>query len=186
MSTATTPLESTVIPAGKFEIDRVHSSVGFEVKHMISTFRGSFREYDATLESSDGLARLVGSAKVASVDVRDENLAAHLQGPDFFDAENHPEIRFGAERLDVGADGALSLDGELTIRGITRAIHATGRFERVEADMTGSERLGIALETIVDRRDFGIEWNAALPKGGFALENDVRLVVNLELVPAEA
>lgn len=184
--TTATATEAQVIPAGKFRIDPVHSTVGFEVKHLVSTFRGAFGEYDARLESTNGVPRLVGSAQVASVDVRDKDLAAHLQSPDFFDSERHPEIRFAAERFELADDGSLSLDGELTIRGITRPIHASGRFERVDADMTGAQRLGLGLETTVDRRDFGIEWNAPLPKGGLALGNDVRLVVHLELVPEEA
>ncbi len=184
MSTATTI--QTAIPAGVFRIDPVHSTVGFEVKHMISTFRGSFREYDATLDNRNGATRLAGSAEVASIDVRDENLAGHLQSPDFFDAESSPRIEFASDAVRVAEDGDVTLDGELTIRGITRPIEATGRFERVEADMGGGERIGFALETTVDRREYGIDWNAALPKGGFALGNDVKLVVNLELVPEEA
>lgn len=185
MSTATAT-KSPAIPAGTYKIDPVHSTVGFEVKHMISTFRGSFGDYDARLENTNGRAKLSGSAGVASVDVRDENLSAHLQSPDFFDSERHPEIRFGSDRIQVAEDGSLELDGELTIKGVTKPIHATGRFEHLEADMTGSERIGLGLETTVDRRDYGIEWNAALPKGGFALGNDVKLVVHLELVPEEA
>ena len=185
MSTATeTP--RTAIPAKAFTADPVHSRVGFEVKHMISSFRGAFRDYHARLDNSDGRARLEGSAEVASVDVRDENLAGHLQSPDFFDAAANPRIEFTSDRLEVAADGSLTLDGELTIRGVTRPIHATGRLEQVEADMGGTPRLGIELEAAVDRRDYGIEWNAALPKGGFALGNEVKLVVNLELVPEEA
>jgi polyisoprenoid-binding protein YceI len=186
MTTATTLTQAPALPAGKFKIDPVHSTVGFEVKHMISTFRGSFGDYDASLDSRGGSTRLTGSAGVASVDVRDENLAAHLQSPDFFDVERHPEIGFSSDRVELDGDGSLSLDGELTIRGITRPIRATGRYEHVEADMGGGERIGIGLETTVDRREFGIEWNAALPKGGFALGNDVKLVVHLELVPDEA
>jgi polyisoprenoid-binding protein YceI len=183
MSTATT--ERQAIPAGAFKIDPVHSTVGFEVKHMISTFRGTFGDYDARLDNANGAAKLVGSAGVASVDVRDENLAAHLQSPDFFDAERHPEIRFGSQRIELAGDGAIKLDGELTIRGVTKPIIATGRLEHVEADMTGNQRIGLELETVVDRREFGLNWNAPLPKGGFALGNDVKLVVRLELVPDE-
>lgn len=185
MATATATTEAT-IPAGAFKIDPVHSTVGFEVKHMISTFRGSFGSYDATLDNTNGAARLRGSAEVASVDVRDENLAGHLQSPDFFDAANNPRIEFSSDDVRVAPDGSLTLDGELTIRGVTRPIEATGRFDHVEADMGGGQRIGLGLETTVDRREYGIEWNAALPKGGFALGNDVKLVVNLELVPEEA
>jgi len=185
MSTATAT-ESPAIPAGSFKLDPVHSTIGFEVKHMISTFRGSFRDYDARLENTNGRARLEGSAEVASVDVRDENLTAHLQSPDFFDAERNPRIEFSSQSLEVAANGELRLDGELTIRGITRPITAVGRLEHVGADMSGSGRIGVGLETTVDRREFGLEWNAALPKGGFALGNDVKLVVHLELIPEGA
>ena len=181
MTTAT----ATRVPAGTFTVDPVHSSVGFEVKHMISTFRGDFRAYDAKLESADGTLRLAGSASADSVDVRDENLAAHLQSPEFFDAERHPEITFSSEHIDVAGDGSVELDGELTIKGTTRPIRASGSYEHVEADMAGGQRIGLQLETTVDRREYGLNWNAPLPKGGFALANDVKLVVRLELVPEE-
>jgi polyisoprenoid-binding protein YceI len=182
MSTAT-DTKAAVIPAGAYKLDPVHSNVGFEVKHMISTFRGGFREYDARLDNTNGSPRLAGSAEVASIDVRDENLAGHLKSEEFFDAENTPKIEFGSDRLEIAEDGTLALDGELTIRGITKPIRASGRVEHVEADMGGADRVGIELETTVDRREYGLDWNAALPKGGFALGNDVKLVARLELVP---
>jgi polyisoprenoid-binding protein YceI len=185
MSTGTAS-ETAAFPAGKFKIDAVHSTVGFEVKHIVSTFRGAFGEYDARLENTNGAPRLVGSAQVASVDVRDENLSAHLQSPDFFDGERHPEVRFASERFELSDDGSVSLDGDLTIRGITRPMHASGRYERTDADLSGAGRVGLDLETAVDRREFGIVWNAPLPKGGFVLGNDVKLVIHLELVQEEA
>jgi polyisoprenoid-binding protein YceI len=185
MSTAT-KTETTAIPEGVYTLDPVHSTVGFEVKHMISTFRGSFRDYDARLDNSGGAARLTGSAQAGTVDVRDENLAGHLRSPEFFDVERTPTIDFASDRLEIGEDGALSLDGELTIRGVTREIHGTGHVEHVEADVSGGSRVGIELETVVDRREFGLDWNAALPKGGWALANDVKLVARLEFVPEEA
>jgi polyisoprenoid-binding protein YceI len=178
--------QAPTIPAGAYTVDPVHSSVGFEVKHMISTFRGGFRDYEARLESGDGRFRLEGSADVASVDVRDENLAAHLHGPDFFDAERTPRIEFSSDRIEIAGDGTLELEGELTIRGVTKPIEAVGRLEHVGADLGGSDRVGVSLEATVDRRDYGIEWNAPLPKGGVALGNEVSLVVDLELVPEEA
>jgi polyisoprenoid-binding protein YceI len=163
-------------------VDKVHSTIGFEVEHMVSTFRGRFEEYDVQL--ADG--RLEGTVPVASVKVYDENLEAHLQSPDFFDAERHPELRFASRELTVADDSAATLEGELTIKGVTRPVTATGRYVHVEADIAGAERIGLALETVLDRREFGLEWNAPLPKGGFVLGNDVKLVVALELVRAEA
>ncbi len=155
---------------------------------MISTFRGSFRDYDATLDNTNGAARLAGSAEVASVDVRDENLAGHLQSPDFFDAREQPDASSSPRTTARGRRGRVrsTLDGELTIRGDHEADRGDGPLEHVEADMGGGERIGLKLETTVDRRDYDLNWNAALPKGGFALGNDVKLVVNLELAPEEA
>ena len=173
---------ATAVPAGTWTVDKVHSTIGFEVEHMVSTFRGRFEDYDVQL--NDG--KLVGTVAVPSVKVYDENLEAHLQSPDFFDAQLHPELRFESRDLKIDEDGKVSLEGELTIKGITKPATATGRYEHVEADMGGGERIGLRLETSVDRREFGLDWNAPLPKGGFVLGNDVTLTVALELVKAEA
>jgi len=172
---------ATTVPSGTWTVDRVHSSIGFEVEHMVSTFRGRFEDYDGQLV--DG--KLVGTVAVPSVKVYDENLEAHLQSPDFFDAQLHPELRFESHQLAIDEDGSVTLEGDLTIKGITKRVTARGRYVHVEADMGGGERIGLALETTVDRREFGLEWNAPLPKGGFVLGNDVTLTVALELVRAE-
>jgi polyisoprenoid-binding protein YceI len=171
---------ATAVPSGTWTVDGVHSSIGFEVEHMVSTFRGRFEDYDAQLV--DG--KLVGTVAVPSVKVYDENLEAHLQSPDFFDAQLHPELRFESRELAIDEDGSLTLEGDLTIKGITKPVTARGRYAHAEADMAGGERIGLALETSVDRREFGLEWNAPLPKGGFVLGNDVTLTVALELVKA--
>jgi polyisoprenoid-binding protein YceI len=173
---------ATAVPAGTWTVDRVHSTIGFEVEHMVSTFRGRFEDYDVQLV--DG--KLAGTVAVPSVKVYDENLEAHLQSPDFFDAQLHPELRFESSALAIDEDGTVALDGELTIKGVTRPVTGRGRYVHIDADMTGGERIGLALEATVDRREFDLNWNAPLPKGGFVLGNDVTLVVALEFVKAEA
>jgi polyisoprenoid-binding protein YceI len=173
---------ATAVPSGTWTVDKVHSTIGFEVEHMVSTFRGRFEDYDAQL--ADG--KLVGTVAVPSVKVYDENLEAHLQSPDFFDAQLHPELRFESRELEIDEDGKVTLEGELTIKGTTKDVTAQGRYVHVEADMAGGERIGLRLEATVDRREFGLNWNAALPKGGFVLGDDVTLVVALELVKASA
>ena len=173
---------ATTVPTGTWTVDKVHSSIGFEVEHMVSTFRGHFEDYDVRLADDE----LAGTVAVASVRVYDENLEAHLQSPEFFDAERHPQLRFESRELAIDEDGALQVEGDLTIKGTTRPVTGRGRYVHVEADMGGGERIGLRLETTVDRREFGLDWNAPLPKGGFALGNDVTLVVALELVKQEA
>jgi polyisoprenoid-binding protein YceI len=173
---------ATAIPAGTYTSDPVHSSTGFAVKHMLATFRGSFAAFDATLTADeDGRARLVGSVPVDTVVVKDENLVAHLQSPEFFDAEQYPAIRF--ESTEIELDGPTAhLTGDLTIKGHTERVSAEGSVVGPIEDPFGNTKLGIQFETVVDRTKFGLNWNAPLPKGGFMLANDVILSVDLELL----
>jgi polyisoprenoid-binding protein YceI len=172
------------ISAGTWSIDKTHSHVGFSVKHMVvSTFRSRFDDYDGTLTvGDDGAPRLEGYVNVDSVEVKDENLAGHLKSPDFFDSEHHPKISFRSTAVRVQEGGQLEVDGELTIKDRTHNVTARGTVTGPHEDIAGNEKLGIELETVVDRREFGLEWNAPLPKGGFAVDNDVKLEVGLELV----
>ena len=177
---------TSTIPAGTtWTADKVHSTVGFAVKHMVvSTFRSSFDSYDATLAAdADGTLRLTGSVDAASIVLKDENLAAHLAAPDFFDTERYPQITFNST-LVRAADGELIVDGELTIKGVTRAIEARGTLTEPHVTFGDVEKVGLELEAIVDRTEYGLSWNAPLPKGGFALANEVKLQVNLELARA--
>jgi polyisoprenoid-binding protein YceI len=182
-----TTLESitTLIPAGTTWVaDPVHSNVAFEVEYAgVSTFRGSFRDFDATLEGS----ALAGAARVASVDVKDEQLSGHLQSPDFFDAERHPEISFRAEELTLTDGGAISGAGELTIKGVTKPVRLTGHLASAPTvDPFGRERLGLALETAIDRNEFGVAWNAPNQTGGNYLGDEVALKADLVFVRQEA
>jgi polyisoprenoid-binding protein YceI len=158
-------------------------SVGFEVDYLAGAFKGDVREVEATLAVEGESARLHGAAKVASVDAKDENLAAHLQSPEFFDAERHPELRFKAE--DIGLQGeAVTVRGEITIEGITRPVVLAGTVTPPLADPYGNERVGIKLTTTVDRTEFGLNWNMSLPTGQPALANEVRIVGDLYFVKA--
>jgi polyisoprenoid-binding protein YceI len=177
-----TSATATAIPAGTYKDDGVHSTAAFSVKHMLATFRGSFARFNAELTvGEDGQAKLVGTVPVDSVVVKDENLAAHLQSPEFFDAEQHPEIRF--ESTEISLDGPVAtLTGDLTIKGHTERVTAQGSVVGPIEDPFGNTKLGLQFETVVDRTKFGLNWNAPLPKGGFMLANDVTLTVDLELL----
>jgi polyisoprenoid-binding protein YceI len=157
-------------PAGSWSADPVHSNVSFEVAYAgTNTFRGGFREYTATLK--DGV--LEGSAEVASVDVKDEQLNVHRQTPDFFDAERFPEISFRTSDLERG---------ELTIKGVTRPVAISATVSEPNVDPFGRERVGIALEASVDRNAFGVSWNAPNQGGGNYLGDDVTIKADLALV----
>lgn len=180
MSTAIPELRPA-IPTGTWQLDSVHSTVGFEIEYLGGTFRGQFRDVDAVLASTPGGTSVSGSAGVASIDVKDENLAAHLQSPDFFDAERHPELRF--ESTDVRTSGAdVAATGDLTIKGTTLPVHLHGTVTPPVSDLYGRERIGLRLETAVDRTAFGVSWNAPLPGGESALSDEVRIVTDLYFV----
>jgi polyisoprenoid-binding protein YceI len=171
MSTIT----KTNIPAGTWQLDPTHSQVGFAVPYLVGTFRGSFSPVEATLAvGEDGAVDLAGTAPVEGIKVQDENLQTHLLSPEFFDAERTPKIEFKAN--DLGREGdTVKVEGELTIKGITRPVELTGTISDPVVDAYGNDRIGATLETTVDRTDFDLRWNAPLPGGGFLLPNEVVL-----------
>jgi polyisoprenoid-binding protein YceI len=171
---STTQIE--VVPTGTWTADKVHSDVAFAVKYLAGTFTGSFSDFDTEL--TDGILR--GSAKVDSVQVKEPNLAAHLQAPDFFDAERNPEITFRSHEIRREGD-RLTIDGEITIKGQTEPIEIAGAITDPINDPYGGERLGLQLEAKVDRTKFGISWNNPLPSGKPALSNEVTLTAELQL-----
>src|SRR6187200_2993657 len=173
----------TKVPAGTWNLDPVHSAVGFEVDYLAGTFRGQFRDVHAELGTGDSGGRIEGTASVSSVDVKDENLAAHLQSPDFFDAERHPELRFVAGDVDLERE-TVDASGEITIKGVTKPIEVTGTISAPITDAWGNERIGLRLSATVDRTEFGLNWNMPLPTGDQALANTVTILAELQLVKA--
>jgi polyisoprenoid-binding protein YceI len=167
----------TALPTGTWVLDPVHSTIGFELPYLAGTFRGHLTDVDAKL-TADSLG---GSARVASVDVKDENLAAHLQSPEFFDVERHPELTFASDSIDL-SDDQLKVRGQITIRGTTKPVELVGTIAGPITDGFGRERVNVQLETTVDRTQFGLNWNMPLPNGQPALQNEVKLVAELYFV----
>jgi polyisoprenoid-binding protein YceI len=165
------------LPTGTWSVDTIHSTVGFSVPYLAGTFRGTFAEFDARL--SDGVLR--GTAEVGSVQVKDPNLEAHLQNPEFFDAERFPQLSFEAREVSRSGND-VRIAGELTLKGHTEAVEINGQTGDPAPDPYGGERFGLQLETTVDRTRFGLNWNNPLPSGDPALANDVTIIVDLQLV----
>jgi len=174
MSTATAPF------TGTYAADPVHSSFGFTVLYQgVSLYRGTLEDVTATL--SDG--RLEGSAKAESISIRSpEQFRAHVLSPEFFDAERHPEVHFGSSELDLREDGTVTAAGDLTIKGISKPVQATGTWTAPSPDAFGNTRAHLRLEAVVDRTDYEMHWNMSLPSGGQALGNDVTVSVELSLI----
>ena len=178
MSTA--QAEST-IPTGTWQSDPVHSSAGFSVRHAVGTFRASFGKFEAILSDASGEPRLEGHVPVESVEVKEENLETHLLSPEFFDKDRTPEVSFESTKLDV-EDGQIAVDGDLTVKGIAKAVFARGELNGPISGPDGNDRLGIDLTAEVNRHDYGLDWNMDMPDGSKILGDEVTLTVHLELV----
>jgi polyisoprenoid-binding protein YceI len=171
------------IPTGTYTIDPSHSSVGFEVRHMgIATVRGAFRRFNGSIDATGATPVLNGSVEVASIDTGEEQRDAHLTAPDFFDAEQYPEITFKTTAIDSNEDGTIRLGGEITLKGISKPIELTGTAGEGGADPWGNERIGFEVEGVIDRRDFDLKWNQTLPNGNLLVSNEVKLLVSVSAV----
>jgi polyisoprenoid-binding protein YceI len=183
MSTITqqeTPQQETTVPTGTFNVDAIHSALGFEVRYMgISLFKAPVKDFGATLV--DG--RLTGAAQIASVEVKDEGFHGHLLSPEFFDAAQHPEVTFSGDLATTGSD-RVTIDGEITIKGISKPATLEGTITGPVTDPYGNPRYGLDLKTTIDRTEFDLNWNADMPDGTKALANKVTLKAELSLVAA--
>ena len=175
-----TTLEQTQkLPTGTWTVDAVHSEIGFGVEYMAGAFRGTFSKF--TAEIVDG--QLKGTADVSSIQVKDPNLEAHLQGPDFFDAERNPQLTFVSDEIERSGND-ITVRGEITIKGQTHPIELTGTISDAITDPYGNERFGLKLEGVIDRTAFGVNWNNPLPSGEPSLANEVKLVAELQFFKA--
>jgi len=181
MTTETEAVSATEIPSGVWNVDSVHSVASFSVRHMmVGTFRGEFSEIEGSL--ADG--KLVGDVAVSSLKLKAEPLLQHMLTPDFFDAERYPQVRFESSSLSL-ADGVLTAEGTLTIKDRALPVTATGRLAGPVVTMGDVDKIGIDLETEIDRHAAGLDWNAPLPQGGFALGDNVTISVSLEFARAD-
>jgi polyisoprenoid-binding protein YceI len=170
---------------GTFVADPNHSSAVFSVRHMkVSRFRASFADLDARFAADEEGVRLEGRARVDSISITDPpELREHVvSGADFFDAGQHPEIRFRSSRIELGDGGTIRVAGELELRGVSRPIEASGAYEPPVLDPYGASRAAIELAATIDRRNWGLAWQMPLPDGDDALGWDVELDVRLELI----
>jgi polyisoprenoid-binding protein YceI len=169
------------IPTGTWKADTVHSRVAFEVPYAVATFTGEVTDFEASLV--DG--KLSGRAKIESIKVKEENLEAHLLSPEFFDAEQHPVVSFSGDLNRLDGDN-VEVDGEITIKGISQPAKLSGTITGPAVDHFGANRVGLHLQTTIDRTAYDMKWNMPLPNGEPALANEVTLKAELTLVAQEA
>lgn len=178
---------ATIAPTGTWTVDATHSKVAFAVKHLgIATVRGEFGEFEGTFEIGDDLSssRAYGVVRTASIDTNEKARDEHLRAPDFFDAENHPEITFESTAIDQIDDETLRITGDLTISGITRSEVFHAEIQGTETDPWGNERVGFEVNGQISRGDYGMKFNQALGSGNVAVGDKVKVTLDISAVKA--
>ncbi len=174
-----------MIPAGTYTIERDHSELGFNVRHAgIAKVRGKFTEYDGTIVIAEDIAQ--SSAEVtmqtASIFTGSEARDNHLRSADFFDAENKPTVTFRSSGVRVNDDDEFVLVGDLTLNGVTRPVELDVQYNGAATDPFGFQRIGFEAKTRVNRKDFGLTWNAALETGGVLVSDQVTIQLEVSAV----
>lgn len=171
-----------------YQVDPQHTDIGFSIRHMvINNVKGSFKEFAGRIEydGKDPLTvKVGGSIKAASIDTAIAARDEHLRGPDFFDVAKYPEIAFQGERVEKQGDG-YTLIGKFTMHGITKEISLPFTISGPIVDPYGKSRIGIEAGTVLNRQDYGINWNKTLDTGGVLVGDDVKIEINAEAVKQE-
>lgn len=178
MSTATAP-----IAAGTFAIDRTHSEVLFKVRHLMSRVTGHFRDFEGTITydpANLAASTVAFSIKAASIDTSVADRDNHLRSGDFFDVEKFPAITFTSTRVVAAGLDGFTVSGLLSIRGVTKAIDLPVTFLGAAKDPWGNEKVAFEAEIRLNRKEFGLTWNAALETGGFLVGEDVDVSLNVQ------
>ncbi|HEV2767754.1 MAG TPA: YceI family protein [Acidimicrobiales bacterium] len=182
---STRMVNGIVLPTpGTFQLDPSHSHVGFSVRHMMGKVRGRFASYSGTVSiAEDPVGSSVDvSIDVASIDTRDEQRDGHLRAPDFFDAEAHPKMTYRSTGLSANGEGRYRVEGDLTIKGVTRPVPLDLTFEGVGVDPWGNQRLGFSATAQINREEFGLTWNQALETGGVLVGKKVTIEIEAQAV----
>jgi polyisoprenoid-binding protein YceI len=167
---------------GTYVIDKAHSEAAFQVRHLITKVRGTFSDIEGTFQFDDAKpeqSSVQFSMKTGSVDTNEKDRDGHLRSADFFHAEEHPEITFKSTKV-TGNGKQLQVTGPLTIRGVTKEITLPVNFMGYAKDPWGNQRAGFETETTLNRKDFGLNWNAALEAGGFLVGDEVKVTLQIQ------
>jgi polyisoprenoid-binding protein YceI len=167
-------------------IDNAHSEIHFKVKHMmVSTVTGAFNEFEGTAESEnedfEG-AQISFSADINSIDTRNQQRDEHLKSDDFFNAAEFPKLTFQSSSFNKQADGTYELTGNLTIRDITKEVRLATEYNGTVVDPYGQTKAGFEMTGKINRKDFGLKWSAVTEAGGVVVSDEVRLVMNVQLL----
>jgi polyisoprenoid-binding protein YceI len=170
-----------------YTIDKAHSEVTFQVRHLVTKVRGHFTNFSGTIqfdEAQPEKSSISFSVDTASIDTNAADRDAHLRSDDFFAADKHPAITFTSSKVTKKSGEQFTVDGTLTIRNTARVLTVPVTFLGAAKDPWGQARVGFEGEITVNRKDFGLNWNAALETGGFLVGDDVKISVSLQAIQA--
>ncbi|HNU47214.1 MAG TPA: YceI family protein [Bacteroidia bacterium] len=176
----------TTLTKTTWGIDQAHSEITFKVKHlMISNVKGNFAKFEGTVQSDDNNfsnANINFSMDASSITTGDTQRDTHLKSGDFFDAENHPSISFKSENFSKTGDDNYALNGQLTMKGVSKPVKLNVEFGGMMKDPWGQEKAGFTLSGKINRKDWGLNWNTALETGGVLVSEDVQIAAEIQLV----
>lgn len=178
-------LATVMVSAASYQVDTVHSTVGFAIKHLgISEVRGDFTKFSGTIDYDAAKPeefKASGTVDVASINTGNKTRDDHLRSPDFFDVAKFPEIKFAVSSVQKDASGWV-VKGQFTMHGVTKEIALRGELAGPIQDPMGKTRIGITAATTLNRQDYGLTFNKTLDKGGLMIGNDVKISFNIEAV----
>lgn len=184
---SSTTLTATETSTKTYKVDQAHSEAGFQVRHLLSKVRGRFAELDGAIqfnETEPARSTVTFEIQAASIDTNQRDRDAHLRSEDFFATDRFPLISFVSSHIAPTADGEFNVTGALTIRGVTREVVLPVSYLGRAKDPWGNEKIGFETEVTLNRKDYGLNWNAALETGGFLVGDEVKVHINLQAIAA--
>jgi polyisoprenoid-binding protein YceI len=174
------------LPSGTFNIDPSHSRVGFSARHaMVTKVRGAFNEYTGSATVSNGSANINIEISAASIDTRSADRDGHLQSPDFFDVAKFPKITFASTSVKDSGSDKIVVDGNLTIKDVTKPLTIEFEYTGTAKDPFGNDRFGFEGAAEINRKDFGLTWNAALETGGILVSENIKLEFEISAIASK-
>ncbi|HEY3351250.1 MAG TPA: YceI family protein [Thermoanaerobaculia bacterium] len=187
-SAAAEPAVGPAAVTGTWAVDKAHSEVGFQVRHLMARVRGAFGDFDGAVKidaSRPEASSVSFVARTASVSTNEPKRDEHLRSADFFDAAKFPEIRFVSKSVKPAGENRFEVTGDLTLRGVTKQVTLPVTFLGIQKDPWGNEKAGFETAVTLNRKDFGVNWNKALDQGGYILGDDVSVTIALETARAK-
>ena len=178
-------MSSTATSTRTFAIDKSHSEALFTVRHLITKVRGQFKEFEGTIQLDQAhpeQSSVTFTVSAGSIDTNELNRDTHLRSADFFDVEHFPTITFTSTSITATGKDQYDVAGPLSIRGVSRNVVLPVVFAGFARDPWGNERAGFESELTINRKDFGLNWNAALETGGFLVGDEVRITLSIQAV----